>query len=274
MTAIEIIVYIAIFCIGTLFGSFFTLAVYRIPLKKDITHERSYCPNCNHKLSFLDMIPILSYLFLGGKCRYCKQKIRIRYLLLEVLSGIVFVLFAMSIKLNVYSLNINTLIYFVCGLLYFATLFIIAGIDKEKHQIQKQVLLFGYIVEAIYIIYLYIVEKDSNIYRYVIYLVIVCMLTIINIIVLRKKVKNSYTIDVLLLCMLFLTFNYEAVTILTITYTLIAIAIHILLKKITAHKHKTVHGINKNVVEVLPIGFYLCITNIVCFIVTNYYIFK
>ena len=61
MAAIELIVYIAIFCIGTLFGSFFTLAVYRIPLKRDITHERSFCPNCNHKLNFLDTINFFKY---------------------------------------------------------------------------------------------------------------------------------------------------------------------------------------------------------------------
>ena len=48
------ILYALIFIIGTLFGSFFTLAVYRIPLGKDITHERSFCPNCNHRLEFLD----------------------------------------------------------------------------------------------------------------------------------------------------------------------------------------------------------------------------
>ena len=52
----DIFFYIIIFIIGTVFGSFFTLAVYRIPLKKDITHERSFCPNCNHKLGFWDMI--------------------------------------------------------------------------------------------------------------------------------------------------------------------------------------------------------------------------
>ena len=79
---------------GITFGSFYTLAVYRIPKGQDITHTRSYCPKCNHKLSFWDMIPILSYVFLGGKCRYCGQKIRPRYLMLEVMSGIVFVLFA------------------------------------------------------------------------------------------------------------------------------------------------------------------------------------
>ena len=64
----NVIIYIFTFLIGITFGSFFTLAVYRIPLGKDITHERSFCPNCNHKLGFLDLIPIFSYIFLGGKC--------------------------------------------------------------------------------------------------------------------------------------------------------------------------------------------------------------
>ena len=80
-------------------------------------------------------------IYLGGKCRYCKQKIRPRYFLLEILSGIVFVLFAMAIKLSIFTVTISTMVYFVFALLYFVTLFIIAGIDKEKRQIQKSVLL-------------------------------------------------------------------------------------------------------------------------------------
>ena len=54
MEVIEIVFYSLIFIIGTLFGSFATLAVYRLPLKKDIVKERSFCPNCGHKLGFLD----------------------------------------------------------------------------------------------------------------------------------------------------------------------------------------------------------------------------
>ena len=120
----EAIIYIAIFIIGTLFGSFFTLATYRIPLKQDITHKRSYCPNCNHRLEFWDMIPIFSYIFLKGKCRYCKQKIKPRYLLLEFFSGTTFLLFAISIKLNIFKLNVNTVVYLIYGLLYISTLFL------------------------------------------------------------------------------------------------------------------------------------------------------
>ena len=73
------ILYFLIFAMGTVFGSFSTLAIYRIPLKKNITTERSFCPNCNHKLAFFDLIPVLSYIFLGGKCRYCGKKIKPTY---------------------------------------------------------------------------------------------------------------------------------------------------------------------------------------------------
>ena len=71
----NIILYICIYFVGITFGSFFTLAVYRIPLRKDIVYTRSFCPKCNHRLEALDLIPVFSYIFLGGKCRYCKKKI-------------------------------------------------------------------------------------------------------------------------------------------------------------------------------------------------------
>lgn len=264
----NIILYILIFCIGALFGSFFTLAGYRIPLGKDITHERSFCPNCNHRLEFLDLIPILSYLFLGGKCRYCKQKIRPRYFLLEIMSGVVFVLFAVSLNLDILHTDMNTWIYFIFGILYLASLFIIAGIDKERTYIQKSVLLFGFIIQTIYIIYLYIVENNFNIYRYVIYLSIICILMLIDIFILRKKAKNSYVIENLLLCVLMLGYTYETITILTIIFTLLCIAFQTLLAKLS--KKKNVRK-NENITQI-PIGFYLCVTNIVCLIVTNFFI--
>ena len=264
----DIILYILIFCIGTLFGSFFTLAVYRIPLRQDITHTRSYCPNCNHRLEFLDMIPILSYLFLKGKCRYCKQKIRIRYLLLELLSGIIFVLFAFSIKLSLFTIDRQTLIYFIIGILYITTLIIIAGIDKERKRIEKPVLLFGFICVTLYMIYLYIVENNASMHRYVIYLLFACILEFINIIYLRKKAKDNYTLDILLLSILMLLYTYETVYIYTVIITLFAVALHYLIQKI----HKKANKI-ENVEEEPPIGFYMCSANILMLIITNFIVF-
>ena len=192
------LIYFYIFIMGITFGSFFTLAVYRIPRGEDITHTRSYCPKCNHKLSFWDMIPLFSYIFLGAKCRYCKEKIRPRYFILEFCSGIVFVLFALSIKLDIFNLNLQTILYFIFGLLYIAGLFIVSGIDKEKINIHNEVLLYLVLVEAAYIIYLCIIEPAS-VYRYVIYLLILAILTMLNTIYYKKKINNNYTIECLIL---------------------------------------------------------------------------
>lgn len=271
----DYILYLLIFCIGTVFGSFFTLAVYRIPLRQDITHTRSYCPKCNHKLSFWDMIPILSYVFLGGKCRYCGQKIRPRYLMLEVMSGIVFVLFAISVKLSIFDiifLDKQLIAYFITGLLYIATLFIIAGIDKENVKIEKPVLLFGFICVTIYMIYLYIVEINTNVYRYVIYLIVFGILTIINTFILRKNAKGNYTIDILLLLSFMLSFTYEFVCIFSVIITLIAISLQLIIKNILAKKSKCVKTEIKEYTK-LPIGFYLCTANIITLIVSNIFAF-
>ena len=271
----DYILYLLIFCIGTVFGSFFTLAVYRIPLRQDITHTRSYCPKCNHKLSFWDMIPILSYVFLGGKCRYCGQKIRPRYLMLEVMSGIVFVLFAISVKLSIFDiifLDKQLIAYFITGLLYIATLFIIAGIDKENVKIEKPVLLFGFICVTIYMIYLYIVGINTNVYRYVIYLIVFGILTIINTIILRKNAKGNYTIDILLLLTFMLSFTYEFVCIFSVIITLIAISLQLIIKNILAKKSKCVKTEVKEHTK-LPIGFYLCTANIITLIVSNIFTF-
>ena len=266
----NLILYFFIFLIGITFGSFFTLAIYRIPLRQDITHTRSYCPNCNHKLSFWDMIPVFSYIFLGGKCRYCGNKIRIRYLLLEILSGLAFVLFAYSIKLNIYSLNMSILAYFAFSTLYIAGLFIIAGIDKEKLEIRNGIVLYIIIIEVLYIIYLYIVEK-ANIYRYVIYLFVLVLLIVINNIYFNKKAKNNYCIQCLTLVLAMLGATYEFCTTLTITYALLAIGINLLVNDIKNKKRKFVKKDDKNPKSYsIPIGFYLCACNIIMLIVTNF----
>lgn len=124
-TYIYIILGFFMFIIGTLFGSFFSLATYRIPRHQDILIKRSYCPNCKHNLGFFDLIPILSYTLSKGKCRYCKEKISIRYPILEFTNGIVFLIFFIIFKLSI-NLAIVCLVY--------AVIFVIIGsyIMKNK----------------------------------------------------------------------------------------------------------------------------------------------
>lgn len=250
MDLINLIFYITMFIIGSLLGSFFTLAVYRIPLKQDITHERSYCPNCNHRLEFLDLIPIFSYIFLGGKCRYCKQKIRPRYLILEISSGLVFLFFMISLRFNFYTIEIKKIIYLLFGILYISTLFIIGGIDKEHHDISKPVVIFGLIVETIYMIYLYIIT--NSIYKYVIYLILIALMLILT---LTKIYNKKYLIQIIIL-LLFITIatDFRITVISSIISTLIAII------KILVTKEK----IN------IPLGFYLCFSSVAVLILQNF----
>ena len=122
---------------GVVLGSFYTLAIYRIPLKQDITHTRSYCPKCNHKLNFWDLIPVLSYLFLKGKCRYCNEKIRSRYIIIEVLSGILFLLWGVFINIDLLNIEYNKIITLIFSIMFFSAVVIIAGIFKEYKKIEQ-----------------------------------------------------------------------------------------------------------------------------------------
>ena len=90
--------------LGLIFGSFFNVVIYRIPIvldaklkgKKDyslvkyLSWPASFCPNCKNKIAWLDNIPIFSWILLNGKCRNCKNPIKTRYLVVELLSAIIF----------------------------------------------------------------------------------------------------------------------------------------------------------------------------------------
>ncbi|MEA2065906.1 MAG: prepilin peptidase [Thermotogota bacterium] len=80
--------------IGAIFGSFFNVVIYRLPRENMSvnTPKRSICPVCKHKLSWKDNIPVISYLILKGKCRYCEQRISPRYPVVETLTALAFVL--------------------------------------------------------------------------------------------------------------------------------------------------------------------------------------
>lgn len=156
----NIFFYVIIFIIGITFGSFYTLAVYRIPKKQDITHTHSYCPNCKHKLGIFDLIPVFSYIFLKGKCRYCKIKIRPRYLILEIISGLFFVVVAYLMGLSVYNLQILKIINYVFFVLYFTFIILILGIYNETKKVNNAILVYGVIISIMYIIYLYIIGNN------------------------------------------------------------------------------------------------------------------
>lgn len=85
-------IYSLLFVFGAIIGSFINVVIYRVPKQSFLKEKRSYCPSCKTQIKSYDLIPVLSYLILGGKCRQCKQKISIRYPLVELFCGIMAVL--------------------------------------------------------------------------------------------------------------------------------------------------------------------------------------
>jgi leader peptidase (prepilin peptidase)/N-methyltransferase len=79
-----------LFVLGLLFGSFANVVIYRLPQKKSVVTPRSACPKCANPIAWYDNIPVLSWLFLMGKCRNCKNPISARYPFVELLTGAVF----------------------------------------------------------------------------------------------------------------------------------------------------------------------------------------
>lgn len=78
------------FIYGTIFGSFFNVVGLRVPNKSLFKHQRSYCDNCGKTLTWLELIPIGSYIILGGRCKGCQQSISLLYPLMEILTGFLF----------------------------------------------------------------------------------------------------------------------------------------------------------------------------------------
>ncbi|MGL5615360.1 MAG: prepilin peptidase [Sarcina sp.] len=77
-----------VFLYGIVIGSFLNVCIYRIPAEKSIVRPPSACGNCNTTLKWKDLIPVVSYLSVAGKCRYCREKISLRYPLIEILTGV------------------------------------------------------------------------------------------------------------------------------------------------------------------------------------------
>ncbi len=109
---------IFIFLFGSMIGSFLNVCIHRLPeedpKKRSVVSPRSHCPNCGKTIRWYDNVPFLSYILLGGKCRFCKAKISIRYFLVELITACFFLLF-----FNIYGASFSFVLYtiFISGLI-------------------------------------------------------------------------------------------------------------------------------------------------------------
>ncbi len=122
----EILLYIIIFLFGIVIGSFVNVLVYRLPKNENIVVVNSHCMSCGHRLGWYDLVPLFSWIFLKGRCRYCKEKISIQYPLIEAVNGFGYVLIFL-----VCGLNLSSILYSVC----FSMLVAISVIDWRTYEI-------------------------------------------------------------------------------------------------------------------------------------------
>ena len=104
-----------IFILGTCLGSFANVCIYRLPKNKQIISGRSFCPNCKKKISWYDNLPLISFINLNNKCRKCDKSISPRYFLVELTTGITFLLIYLNFQnsLTIIFLSILSLILII-----------------------------------------------------------------------------------------------------------------------------------------------------------------
>lgn len=155
--------YIIVFLFGLAVGSFLNCIIYRLQIEssestipeKD-SHSRSflighsYCPNCKHILGWQDLIPVLSFLFLKGKCRHCQKPISFQYPAVELAAGLLFALIFYSIFQHSSISTFFQLIYFIHLLFVTSALLVIFVFDLRHYIIPDKVVYPAIIVSGIW----------------------------------------------------------------------------------------------------------------------------
>jgi len=193
---------IIIFFFGLFIGSFLNVCISRIPSGESIAYPPSHCSNCKVRLKPLDLIPIFSYGFLKGRCRYCKNKISLEYPLVELITGFLFALLYLK-----FGLSFNLIKYLI-----FTSLVIVIGIIDFKTQ---DVYLSTTITGGIFGVLIILIEK--LLYNHSIIdnlLGALIPAAVISLIVFTTKGMGEGDIEIAALCGLFLGFRLSILMIL------------------------------------------------------------
>ncbi|HOJ76996.1 MAG TPA: prepilin peptidase [Bacillota bacterium] len=129
--------YIFTFIIGLVIGSFLNVCIYRIPRNKSIVFPPSGCTKCGHRLQWWELIPVLSFLILRGRCKECREPVSWRYPVVEILTGLLFL-----ISYLLWGMAWETLI----AILFISFIIPISFIDLEFQIIPDKISLLGIIV--------------------------------------------------------------------------------------------------------------------------------
>lgn len=171
------------FVLGLVVGSFLNSLIYRLEKKESIVKKRSYCPFCKKSLSWFELIPLMSFIFQKGKCRKCKKKISLQYPLVELVTGIIFVLIGIYFFDPTVLSIINTcyLLVVICSLI------IIFVYDLKHYIIPNEVIYSIIIVSFLYIFYSLFIIHNSSFYYNILSAVIAGLFFLIIVLFSRGK---------------------------------------------------------------------------------------
>lgn len=146
-----IIVNVFVLIFGLILGSFFNVCIFRIPKEESIAYPPSHCMNCDNEIKWYDLIPVLSYILLRGKCRHCNEKISIRYPIIEMLTGILFLGVYLTYGMTILTIKFIVLVSF---------LIIIGMIDFDTTDVYECTTIPCIITGVIFVIAAYFLKQD------------------------------------------------------------------------------------------------------------------
>jgi leader peptidase (prepilin peptidase)/N-methyltransferase len=165
-------------CFGLLIGSFLNVVAIRVLKKESVVFPPSHCVDCNHKLGPLDLVPVLSYLFLIGKCRYCKSPISMIYPAGELATGILFALFT-------YQLGFHSEL--IAGLFFVSILVVITITDLREMLIPNRIIFFAMAVGAVLRVFVHTLPVWNYLAAFVIGIGILYAIAWISSVLLKKE---------------------------------------------------------------------------------------
>lgn len=174
---LNIILPIFIFLFGLSLGSFLNCVIYRLRQNKSPLYGRSFCPNCRHQLSWFDLIPVFSFIFLKQKCRYCRQKISWQYPLVELSTAVLVIIIYLKLNWQLPSANFQHLISFLILTVFTCFLIVIFIYDFKYYLIPDKISAPGFIIVFILqIINFLFSNQNKNIYQFLLYLLLAGLL--------------------------------------------------------------------------------------------------
>ena len=225
-TVLLISIYICVFLFGIVIGSFLNVCILRIPAGESIVTDRSHCMNCGYQLKWYDLVPLFSYLFLGGECRKCKNHISMQYPLVEATNGILWVLvFAVN------GINVDSVLY--C--LMTSALLTLSVIDFRTYEIPLGINVF---ILALGLIHLFLHLQEWK--TYVIGLLLVS--TFLEILVIASKGRAMGGGDVKLMAAAGLLIGWQYSLLALFFGCIIGSVIHLTRMKLSGQDHMLAMG--------------------------------